>query len=418
MAIIQLAPSAGKPRTYRVDTKDELDTLKTAPWNAFPGCVARVISDGVDYMLSHDGTWYQQASGSGAGGGLAIPNDFWFADDAARDSYFTTNPTKKIDGVMIASAKGTDPQVWSLERWSDSAAAWQDVTGMVTGKKGDKGDTGGTGPQGPTGATGAQGPKGDQGDAGSVVLYNLSSQINGTTQTFTISSNIPSDAGLSLYYTGVAKFAPDDYTVDYTTHTLTTKFDQPPQTGETLMLMVGDSSNQSPLIDDDVSNTGTTYSSQKIEALYALAAQSGFVFKGFISTTEPTAGLREGNLWYQPASAETTPDATFPWAVKTYTNGAWSTTTTDYTPIALHLWDNLDNGDGYYFFGSAWHIIDATFTIDQTYSATSQNAQSGVAVAQAVADKVVSTTVSKTEIVATLPADADAVDGEVYLLWQ
>ncbi len=81
-------------------------------------------------------------------------------------------------------------------------------------------------------------------------------------------------------------------------------------------------------------------------------------FEGFISTTEPTLDIREGNLWYQPPTARELPDTDFPWSVKTFTSGAWSDTTTNYTPQTLDLWSNTDDKHGYYYFGDHWSTLD------------------------------------------------------------
>jgi len=36
------------------------------------------------------------------GGSFTIDDNHFFADNAARDTYFTTNPTEKEDGVLIS----------------------------------------------------------------------------------------------------------------------------------------------------------------------------------------------------------------------------------------------------------------------------------------------------------------------------
>lgn len=119
----------------------------------------------------------------------------------------------------------------------------------------------------------------------------------------------------------------------------------------------------SPTADNDASNK--KYVDDKISALESNA----LTFKGFISTTEPTIDVREGNLWYQPASALDTPDVNFPWQVKTYTSGAWSSTTTAYTPDAGDRWANVDdNSSGWYYEGQVWHKLDfggSTFDSDE-----------------------------------------------------
>lgn len=90
----------------------------------------------------------------------------------------------------------------------------------------------------------------------------------------------------------------------------------------------------------------------------ALEELSGKVlrFKGFISATAPTGTLSNNVLWYEGNTLPTT----FPMNVKTYdsTTRQWSTTTSEYTPDTLDLWLNLNDEQGYYWFGNMWSMID------------------------------------------------------------
>ncbi len=104
--------------------------------------------------------------GGGGGGSFVIADDHFFADDAARDAFFTDAPEA---GTLISV--GTDYQQWDGSAWVDKTAIVRGPKGD-TGAKGDDGDTGPAGPQGPkgdkgdTGATGAQGPAGETGAQG------------------------------------------------------------------------------------------------------------------------------------------------------------------------------------------------------------------------------------------------------------
>lgn len=86
----------------------------------------------------------------------------------------------------------------------------------------------------------------------------------------------------------------------------------------------------------------------------ATAKSGALTFSGFISTSEPTSDVREGNYWYNSSDWDTN----FPWDVKTYTSGAWSSTTTQYTPSALDLWSRLSDDAGYYYFAENWDRLD------------------------------------------------------------
>lgn len=83
-------------------------------------------------------------------------------------------------------------------------------------------------------------------------------------------------------------------------------------------------------------------------------------FKGFVSSTEPTGTITEGSFWYESSSLPTT----FPINVKTYTNGAWSATTTEYSPTTLDLWADINTSKGYYWFGNGWNLIDENVLVD------------------------------------------------------
>ncbi len=98
---------------------------------------------------------------------------------------------------------------------------------------------------------------------------------------------------------------------------------------------------------------------RQVQQLIEEGKSDALTFKGYISPTQPTTDLREGNLWYQNTISSTgKPDTNFPWLVRTYTNGAWSTTTTSYTPNALDLWSDLTNEKGWYYFGNDWNQLD------------------------------------------------------------
>lgn len=94
--------------------------------------------------------------------------------------------------------------------------------------------------------------------------------------------------------------------------------------------------------------------------LSAEAVMETFVFKGYVSATEPTGTIKAGAFWYQSAAMPTT----FPIQVKTYNGTAWGTDTTNYTPESLEMWANLGDGHGYYWFGNDWNIIDVNVEYD------------------------------------------------------
>ena len=95
-------------------------------------------------------------------------------------------------------------------------------------------------------------------------------------------------------------------------------------------------------------------------------------FKGYVSTTQPVSDaylLVEGNMWINAA----TMPPSFPVpasSIRVWDGSAWQTTTESYTPDALDAWSNLNNNEGYYWFG-AWKVFSTDlsteyFTLNQT----------------------------------------------------
>jgi hypothetical protein len=110
----------------------------------------------------------------------------------------------------------------------------------------------------------------------------------------------------------------------------------------------------------------------------ALAAYKGLKPNGFIQTTAPTQGLSDGDLWINADAKPTT----YPVQAYTYTSGAWSTTTSDYTPQAgdvMQLTDSAGatstlvadaNGGWITLGGSAFNPDTKTITLNQAEQAT------------------------------------------------
>ena len=95
-------------------------------------------------------------------------------------------------------------------------------------------------------------------------------------------------------------------------------------------------------------------------------------FKGYVSTTQPASDaylLVDGNMWINAA----TMPPSFPVpasSIRVWDGSAWQTTTESYTPDALDAWSNLNNNEGYYWFG-AWKVFSTDlsteyFTLNQT----------------------------------------------------
>lgn len=96
----------------------------------------------IDATLTGSG-WLVQPLVPGSGGGaFIIDDDHFFADDTARDVYFTAHPEEKTTGVIIGV--GSD-----YEQWNGSA--WNSVDAVVRGPAGTDGDDGDDGTAGANG---------------------------------------------------------------------------------------------------------------------------------------------------------------------------------------------------------------------------------------------------------------------------
>lgn len=90
---------------------------------------------------------------------LAVPTNNVFSTTAARDTYFTANPAKKINGIFVQAAG-------SFYQWNATSSTWDSSAAIVKGDKGDKGDPGSNGAQGSQGIQGIQGIQGATGATG------------------------------------------------------------------------------------------------------------------------------------------------------------------------------------------------------------------------------------------------------------
>lgn len=115
-----------------------------------------------------------------------------------------------------------------------------------------------------------------------------------------------------------------------------------------------------PILVDKEYDALETVNKTVIGAINELNSIETYQFKGYVSMTEPTGTLKEGELWYLGDEMPTT----FPINVKEYKNGAWSALVVQYTPTSLDLWADLENKHGYYWFGNAWNLIDIDIEVD------------------------------------------------------
>ena len=98
---------------------------------------------------------------------------------------------------------------------------------------------------------------------------------------------------------------------------------------------------------------------------------SSLTFKGYVATSAPsssTYGLAEGNIWINASAMPTT----FPVAIAGVWNGtSWESTTDTYTVKDFDFFRNINDGEGYYWFGGQWVVMSTDmsttyFTLNQT----------------------------------------------------
>lgn len=98
---------------------------------------------------------------------------------------------------------------------------------------------------------------------------------------------------------------------------------------------------------------------------------SSLTFKGYVATSAPsssTYGLVKGNIWINASAMPTT----FPVAIAGIWNGtSWATTTDTYTVKDFDFFRNINDNEGYYWFGGQWVVMSTDmsttyFTLNQT----------------------------------------------------
>lgn len=93
---------------------------------------------------------------------------------------------------------------------------------------------------------------------------------------------------------------------------------------------------------------------------------SSLTFKGYISTTAPDStnyGLIENNLWINSATLPTTYPVPAS-QIKVWNGTSWVNSTESYTPKAFESWSNLNDKEGYYWFGGVWKVLSTDLSTD------------------------------------------------------
>lgn len=143
--------------------------------------------------------------------------------------------------------------------------------------------------------------------------------------------------------------------------------------------MLKKDSEQLKIVSDEIANfiiaTGTaldpTDSTQLATAINNIKTSS-LQFQGYVSTTEPsssTYSLAPGNIWINSASMPTS----FPVSssdIKVWDGTTWGDATSGYTPEEFHTFRDINDGEGYYWFGGVWKVMSTDmsttyFTLNQ-----------------------------------------------------
>lgn len=119
--------------------------------------------------------------------------------------------------------------------------------------------------------------------------------------------------------------------------------------------------------------TGATQT-ELAEALHKMREDietTSLTFVGYISATQPSSSdydFQVGNIWIQSATLPTS----FPVAIAGIWDGTqWSSTTDTYTQKDFDFFRNINDGEGYYWFGGEWKVMSTDmsttyFTLNQT----------------------------------------------------
>lgn len=372
-------------------------------------------------MWDEDNEWVPLGSGGG-GGSLVIPDNFFFATEADRDSYFLANPNELRNGIMVI-VDGV------LQKYV--TPNWENMTAVITGPTGPEGPVGPegpTGPQGPqgeigdegpmgmtglTGDTGPQGPmglKGDPGDTPAIVNgnWNISGVDTGKTATQEIkifetvadgsTTSFPigetptatfyvliKNPNQSMYFLSPGEYAltNDNLVITPAAPYMAQIFllysigsnglDGSYATQESLGRLVpkAGATMEGPLYANGPAVAPMQFTT--LEQVQTLVSNSivepGTLFKGFIDNSPPSVDVREGNYWLE-LDVSGSPNTTFPWAVHVYTEGVWPAETVDYLPEFMDIWVNNNDAPSttWVYKGQSWGQQDFNGTVfDERY---------------------------------------------------
>ena len=104
---------------------------------------------------------------------------------------------------------------------------------------------------------------------------------------------------------------------------------------------------------------------QLIQAINAVKSSS-LQFQGYVSLTEPsvdTYSLIRGNMWINLDVMPTV----FPVDVniiKVWNGSAWVESESDYAPNEFHTFRNINDNEGYYWFGGQWKVMSTDLSTD------------------------------------------------------
>ena len=137
--------------------------------------------------------------------------------------------------------------------------------------------------------------------------------------------------------------------------------------------MLKKDSEQLKIVSDEIANfitaTGATLDptdSTQLATAIGKIKNSSLQFVGYVATTEPsssTYSLVEGNLWINSATMPTS----FPVSasdIKVWSGTAWVNATSGYTPQEFETFRNINNGEGYYWFGGVWKVMSTDMSTD------------------------------------------------------
>lgn len=103
-----------------------------------------------------------------------------------------------------------------------------------------------------------------------------------------------------------------------------------------------------------------------IKAELADVTTKTFSFKGYVGQTAPSSStytLNIGDMWINSANMPTTIPVSAS-DISVWNGTTWVSATNSYTPATFDTFSDMENNEGYYWFGGEWKVISTDLSLD------------------------------------------------------